>query len=89
MLVTTRYMRGNKVRITVDSGAIDHVMPAGVLEQFKVLPSDMSRTRSWFTVANGQKIYPDGEKTITGSTASGGIGELTFQVCPGFTNMLA
>ena len=81
---TTRYLKGNKLRITIDSGAIGHVIPAGVLDQFEVLPSEMSKSRSWFTVANGQRLYPDGEKT-----AVGGLGELTFQVCPGLTNMLA
>ena len=77
------------MRITMDSGAIEHVMPAKVLTMFGLRESDMSRNGSWFTAAQGSKIFPEGERTISGATATGMLAEMTFQVCPGLTNILA
>ena len=84
-----RFLKGGKVRITMDSGAIEHVMPAKVLTMFGLRESDMSRNGSWFTAAQGSKIFPEGERTISGATATGMLAEMTFQVCPGLTNILA
>ena len=60
-----------RVRIQVDSGAIDTVGPKDIAGAFKMRETEMSRRGIGFVAANGSGIKSYGEKKIVGYTDSG------------------
>ncbi len=60
-----------RVRIQVDSGAIDTVGPRDIAEAFKMRETEMSRRGIGFVAANGSSVKSYGEKKIVGYTDNG------------------
>ena len=60
-----------RVRIQVDSGAIDTVGPKDIAGVFKMRETEMSRRGIGFVAANGSGIKSYGEKKIVGYTDNG------------------
>ena len=60
-----------RIRIQVDSGAIDTVGPKDIAGAFKMRETEMSRRGIGFVAANGSGIKSYGEKKIVGYTDSG------------------
>ena len=60
-----------RVRIQVDSGAIDTVGPKDIAGAFKMRETEMSRRGIGFVAANGSGIKSYGEKKIVGYTDNG------------------
>ena len=60
-----------RVRIQVDSGAIDTVGPKDIAGAFKMRETEMSRRGIGFVAANGSSIKSYGEKKIVGYTDNG------------------
>jgi len=67
-----------KVRITVDSGAIDHVMEREKAEKFGIVPTEASRNGAFWRAANGSTIKNYGEATVKGETKDGVKAGLKF-----------
>ena len=60
-----------KVRVQVDSGAVDTVVPKETAKAFAIKPTDMSKKGIGFIAANGSKIANHGEKKVSGWTDEG------------------
>ena len=60
-----------RIRIQVDSGAIDTVAPKDVAKAFSLRETEMSRRKVGFVAANGSKIDNYGERTVVGYTEGG------------------
>ena len=69
------------INVTVDSGAVDHVVDEECAKQFGRRETEMSRRKGYYTAANDTKIYNEGEREIRGFTAEGKKAGMTFQVC--------
>ena len=61
-----------RVRIQVDSGAIDTVGPKDIAGAFKMKETEMSRKGIGFVAANGSEIKNYREKLIVGYADDGG-----------------
>ena len=61
-----------RVRIQIDSGAIDTVGPKEIAGAFKMRETEMSRRGIGFVAANGSGIKNYGEKMVVGYTDDGG-----------------
>ena len=74
--------RGNweKVSVTVDSGAIDSVIPDKVAMGVKKRDTVASRNGLKYRAANGTPIANEGEKTLQGYTNEGSPVTMTMQV---------
>ena len=74
--------RGNweKVSITVDSGAIDSVVPDTVAQGIAKRETAASKQGLKYRAANGTPIANEGEKTLTGYTNEGKQVGITMQV---------
>ena len=68
-----------KVRIQVDSGAIDTVGPKSMAGAFRMRETEMSRKGIGFVAANGSEIKNYGEKLIVGYTDEGGAVSMKVQ----------
>ena len=51
-----------RIRVQVDSGAIDHVMPKDVAKGFEIRQTTASSRGQGYSVANGTRIKNHGEK---------------------------
>jgi hypothetical protein len=60
-----------KVRVQIDSGAIDTVGPKGVAKAFAMKETMMSKKGIGFVAANGSAIKNYGEKRVVGYTEDG------------------
>jgi hypothetical protein len=60
-----------KVRVQIDSGAIDTVGPRGVAKAFAMKETTMSKKGIGFVAANGSSIKNYGEKRVVGYTEDG------------------
>ena len=60
-----------RIRVQVDSGAIDTVAPKSVGRAFGMRETPMSKNNIGFVAANGSKITNFGERTVTGYTDDG------------------
>ena len=60
-----------RIRVQVDSGAIDTVAPKGVAKAFSIKETTMSRRGIGFVAANGTKICNYGERAVAGYTDGG------------------
>ena len=60
-----------RIRVQVDSGAIDTVAPRSVGKAFNLRETVMSKNNVGFVAANGSKISNFGERTVTGCTDDG------------------
>ena len=69
------------INVTVDSGAVDHVVDKECGKQFGRRETEMSRRKGYYTAANDTKIYNEGEREVSGFTAEGRQAGMTFQVC--------
>jgi hypothetical protein len=69
------------INATVDSGAVDNVVPEELGEQFEVKEARMSKKGGYYTAADGTNIYNQGERDIMGRTKEGAPAIMTFQVC--------
>ena len=67
--------------MTVDSGAVDHVMNGRDGSQFETKSTEMSRRGGYYKAANDTKIYNEGAKQVKGYTTEGRMAEMNFQVC--------
>ena len=75
------FSNGNEtLQVTIDSGAVDHVIPKGWAPKFEIKSTEASRKGMWYTAANGTKIYNHGAKDIVGKTESGMEAGMRFQV---------
>ena len=68
-----------KIRIQVDSGAIDTVGPKDMAGAFKMRESEMSKKGIGFVAANGSGIKNYGEKMIVGYKDDGGAVSMKVQ----------
>jgi len=69
-----------EVRITVDSGACDHVVPPKVVEPSKVRITEAVRRGVKYATASGEPLPNLGETEVTGVTENGRNMSLTMQV---------
>ena len=60
-----------RIRVQVDSGAIDTVAPKDVARGFSLRETPMSKNKVGFVAANGSKIENYGERTVVGYTDDG------------------
>jgi hypothetical protein len=60
-----------KIRVQIDSGAVDTVGPKEVAKAFKMKETVMSKKGIGFVAANGSSIRNYGEKRVVGYTDSG------------------
>lgn len=60
-----------KIRVQIDSGAVDTVAPKNVARAFKLHETEMSRNKVGFVAANGTKIGNYGERKVCGYTEDG------------------
>ena len=60
-----------KVRVQMDSGAVDTVVPKDTARAFAIKPTEMSKKGIGFIAANGSKISNYGEKKVIGWTDEG------------------
>ena len=60
-----------KIRVQVDSGAIDTVAPKHVANAFELRETAMSRNNVGFVAANGSRICNYGERKVLGYTDNG------------------
>ena len=60
-----------RVRVQVDSGAVDTAVPRETARAFAVRPTEMSKKGIGFIAANGSKISSYGEKKVSGWTDEG------------------
>jgi hypothetical protein len=64
-------MGWERIKVQVDSGAIDTVAPPNIAEAFSVMKTRMSEAGVGFVAANGSKIENFGEKQVVGYTDEG------------------
>jgi hypothetical protein len=64
-------MGWEKIRVQVDSGAIDTVAPKDIASAFSVMKTRMSEAGIGFVAANGSKIENYGERQVVGYTDEG------------------
>ena len=70
-----------EIRITVDSGAVDHVAPRSVARHLEVKETLASKAGVKYIAANGSSIFNEGEKHVTVATLDGkSFRNMTFQV---------
>ena len=69
-----------RVPVTVDSGAIDSVIPKGVASGVKVKETRASRQGLKYRAANGTPIKNEGERELQGYTGEGNKANMTMQV---------
>ena len=60
-----------RIRVQVDSGAVDTVTPKCTASAFKLKPTEASRRGIGFVAANGTRIQNYGEKKVIGYTDGG------------------
>jgi hypothetical protein len=75
------------IKIQVDSGAIDHVMPPSMAPSIKAHPTAASIAGRGYSAANGTKIANHGEKTLRGITETGAPFSMNIQ-CADVTRAL-
>ena len=66
--------------LTVDSGAADHVMPAGWLSFLRVRPSAGSRSGLHYVAANNARLPNQGQSRLKLMSADGVIASILFQI---------
>ena len=67
----SKYPGWERIRVQVDSGAIDTVAPKEVAAAFNLMETEASRKGMGFVAANGTKIKNYGEKRVIGYTDDG------------------
>ena len=60
-----------RIRVQVDSGAVDTVAPKHIAQAFKLRETAMSKNKVGFAAANGSKIENYGERKVSGYTDEG------------------
>ena len=70
-----------RVPVTVDSGAIDSVIPSKVAAAVPTRDTEASRRGLKYRAANGSSILNRGEKTIKGYTNEANLVDMSMQVC--------
>ena len=68
------------IKVTADSGAVDHVAPKNTGKKFKTRDTEASKRGMHYIAANGTKIMNQGEKTISGITEDNVPLNMTWQV---------
>ena len=76
------------IRATMDSGAIDNVLPSSLVPEVPTKPNKLSQNGHYFRAANGGRITVEGEKDIVGQSNEGAKLSMTFQACPKVTTPL-
>ena len=66
--ITTQEKGWERIRVQVDSGAIDHVMPKDVAKGFEIRPTVASSKGLGYSASNGTRIRNHGEKRLVGRT---------------------
>ena len=69
-----------RVPVTVDSGAIDSVIPKGVAQSVPVKETEASRRGLKYRAANGTSIANEGERSLKGYTNEANRVDMTMQV---------
>ena len=65
----------------IDSGAAETVMPATWLINHRVVETESSKNKEYYTTANGGKVYNEGERHLLVSSFEGDKQrKMTFQV---------
>ena len=67
--------------IIIDSGACASVMPTTWCNHVPVTETPQSKAGDYYRAANGQKIYQEGERTISMMTQEGALRDMRFIVC--------
>ena len=70
-----------RVPITVDSGAIDSVMPKRVATSVMIKQTEASKQGLRYRAANGTSIRNEGERDLKGYTSEGNLVDMSMQVC--------
>ena len=70
-----------RVPVTVDSGAIDSVMPRRIAHGVPVKQTEASRQGLKYRAANGTSIRNEGERDLKGYTTEGNRVDVSMQVC--------
>jgi hypothetical protein len=68
------------INVTVDSGAVDHVVDKECGKQFGRRETEVSRRKGYYTAANDTKIYNEGEREVTGYTVEGRAASTVYPV---------
>ena len=71
-----------RVRMAIDSGAIDNVMPPQACASVPTKPTELSKDGHHFRDATGHAIRVDGQKDLKGLSREGAKVDMRFQVCP-------
>ena len=81
-IMAVEQVTGNweKIPVTVDSGAIDSVIPNSLATHVQVKQTAASRQGLQYRAANGTPIKNEGEKTLRGYTGDGNQVSMTMQV---------
>ena len=81
-IMAVEQVRGNweKIPVTVDSGAIDSVIPNSLASHVRIRQTEASKQGLQYRAANGTPIKIEGEKTLIGYTGDGNQVSMTMQV---------
>ena len=81
-LCSVEQFRGSweRVPVTVDSGAIDTVIPRRVAQGVSVRQTEASRNRLKYRSASGNAIVNEGERSLRGYTKEANLVDMTAQV---------
>ena len=76
------HQRGSfeEVKITADSGAVDHVAPRSLAKDTPVSETKASRMGVHYVAANGSEIRNEGEKKVKAFTSKGLPLNMTWQI---------
>ena len=72
--------RYEEIKITADSGAVDHVAPRSLAKGVPICETKASRQGVHYIAANGSEIRNEGEKKICGYTDNGKPINMTWQI---------
>ena len=70
-----------RVPVTLDSGAVDSVIPRRLAKGVPVKQTEASRRGLRYRAANGTAIINEGERSLSGYTNEANRVDMTFQVC--------
>ncbi len=68
------------VRVLVDSGAADNVVPPGLISEYKVTEGEQKRAGVKYVTADGTRIPNMGEQNVRVALEDGTLCSLEFQV---------
>ena len=82
MSANTQMPKWELLSVTVDSGAVESVVPEGQCEQYPTRDTEKSMAGVSYLAADGTKIPNMGERVISAITSDGTHAKMKFQVRP-------